>query len=165
MLQLIVLGLGSNIGNREKYLKTALKLLSLKKNFLYIASSGIYETEPWGFKYQNNFLNCVSVFLYRSGPYELQHEIIGIEQKVGRIKREKWHAREIDIDILFFGDKIIHKKNLLIPHPMISQRYFVLVPLSEILPEFIHPGTKRKISSLLKNSKDTGTVKLYKKNI
>jgi len=165
MLHLIVLGLGSNIGNREKYIKTAIRLLSKKKNFLYIASSGIYETEPWGFKNQKNFLNCIVIFLYRSGPNELSKEISEVEKKTGRIQREKWHSREIDIDILFFGNKTVNRKKLIIPHPMICFRNFVLIPLTELMPDFIHPVLNKKIFALLNNSKDTGTVHFYKNKI
>jgi len=162
MLQRVVLGLGSNVGNREIFLKSAVKKLSSRWNFLFISASSIYETEPWGFKYQNNYLNCILVVLYRSGPGSLIREIREVENNLGRINRGKWHPREIDIDILFFGDKLINKKKLIVPHPLIRERRFVLEPLNELMPDFIHPVFHKKISKLFNKIPDKNASKLYK---
>ena len=158
MLQRVVLGLGSNIGDRRKYLTEAVKILSLKRNFLFIAISDIYESEPWGFKNQNNFLNCVAVFLYRAGPVALLKEIKEAEKKIGRTAREKWYPREIDIDVLFFGNKILKKQNLMIPHPQIEFRNFVLAPLVQLMPVYIHPSSGKTIFELFEQSTDSGRV-------
>lgn len=161
MLHKVVFGLGSNIGNRQKYLTESVKMLSLKRNFLFIGISDIYESEPWGFKNQNNFLNCAAVFLYRSDPESLLKEIKDAEKKTGRTIREKWHPREIDIDILFFGNKIFNKKKLKIPHPQIEYRNFVLTPLAQLMPDFIHPTSGKTIIKLFENSADLCRVNRY----
>lgn len=162
MLERVVIGLGSNVGNRERYLKNAIKLLVIKWNFLFVACSSIYESEPWGFKNQNNYLNCVITGLYRSRPGVLLREIKEIEHKLGRKRKRKYHPREIDLDILFFGNKVINKNNLIIPHPYLHLRNFVLEPLVEIMPDFIHPVFKKRIVTLLRESSDNGMVVLRK---
>lgn len=162
MLQKIVLGLGSNIGNRQKYLMNSVKMLSLKWNFLFLGISGIYESEPWGFKNQNNFLNCVGVFLYRSNPEALLKEIKDVEKRIGRTIRKKWHPREIDIDILFFGNKVINKRNLEIPHPLIEFRNFVLTPMVQLMPGLVHPVSGETINKIFNNSKDLSRIYRYK---
>jgi 2-amino-4-hydroxy-6-hydroxymethyldihydropteridine diphosphokinase len=162
MLQKVVLGFGSNIGNRQKYILDSIKMLSIKRNFLFIGLSGLYESEPWGFKNQNNFLNCVAVFLYRSGPGELLAEIKKVEKKTGRTIRKKWHPREIDIDILFFNNKVLNKKSLMIPHPRLEFRNFVLAPLVQLIPQFVHPSSRITINTLFNNSADLCRVSRYK---
>ena len=163
MLQRVVLGLGSNIGDRRRYITDAVKILSLKKNFLFIGISDIYESEPWGFKNQNNFLNCAAVFLYRSGPETLLTDIKETEKSIGRTGREKWHPREIDIDVLFFGNKVLKKRNLMIPHPQIEYRNFVLAPLAQLMPFYIHPSAGKTIIELFGESTDLGIVLSYRK--
>ena len=158
----MVLGLGSNIGNRQRYIKDTINMLSLKRNFLFIKVSGIYESEPWGFKNQNNFLNCVAVFLYRSDPQTLLKEIKEAEKNMGRTVSKKWHPREIDIDILFFGNKVLNNKSLMIPHPQIEFRNFVLIPLVQLMPGFVHPVTHKKLITLSSNSTDLCRVYGYK---
>ncbi len=161
MLQKIVLGFGSNIGNREKYIKDAVKILSQSRNFFFIAISDIYESKPWGFKNQNDFLNCAGVFLYRASPVALLQELKDLEQNLGRTNRKKWHPREIDIDLLFFGDKIINQKKLIVPHPQIRFRNFVLKPLARLMPNYVHPVFKTDIIGLYRNSTDKDRVTLH----
>ena len=153
-MELAVLGLGSNLGNRLASLKKALNNLYFMPGFDILAFSSVYETEPWGFKNQNNFLNCVIAGLYRFDAARLFEEVKEIEKKTGRIGRDRWHPREIDIDILFFGSKKYKSKNLVIPHPQIINRNFVLVPLSEIMRDFVHPVFGKRIITLLNETND-----------
>ena len=162
MIEKVVLGFGSNVGNRLKNIKNAVKEISLSGALDFLALSSVYEAEPWGYKNQRNFLNCVGVFLCRVSPVEMFKIIEKIEKKIGRIYRGKWKAREIDIDVLFYGKKVIKNANYTIPHPFIGERNFVLKPLVELMPEFIHPKLKKSINYLYLRSKDKGKVSLYK---
>lgn len=151
--------LGTNLGNKEGYLKKALKLL--KKLGKIKKHSAIYETEPWGFSDERNFFNMAVCLETSFNPFELLNEIVRIEISIGRKRQEKqWIAREIDIDILFYDDNIIHDENLIVPHPHLQNRKFVLVPLNEIAPRFIHPAYGKNISTLLKECNDDCEVEL-----
>ncbi len=165
MIENIVFGLGSNKGNRLKNLNKAVKKISLNNGFNFLALSGVFETEPWGFKNQNNFLNCILVCLCRIKLPEVPEITQKIEKSIGRIKRAKWQPREIDIDILFYGSRIYSSNKLKVPHPLIQKRNFELKPLAEIMPEFIHPELNKSIKKLYKSSKDTGKVSVYKKTV
>ena len=159
MGEFVVLGFGSNKGNRLKNISFAIKSLSLNKNMNLLKVSDLYETEPWGFKKQKRFYNCAAVFICRLSPAELLKLVNMTEKKAGRKKNQKWHARELDIDILFFGGRVIRTQKLMIPHPFIPLRNFVLKPLVDIIPCYIHPVSKRKILNLFKNSKDNCKVR------
>ena len=160
-MEKVVLGLGSNLGNRKLFIRKAIKEISLLKGVIVLARSALYQTEPWGFKSQGNFLNSAVICLCKQSPHELMKNLKKIEKKLGRKRREKWAPREIDIDILFFGSHIIKNKNVEIPHPMIAKRNFVLIPLNEIIPEFIHPVLNTRISGLLHKSSDGCKVNKY----
>jgi 2-amino-4-hydroxy-6-hydroxymethyldihydropteridine diphosphokinase len=162
MMEKVVLGLGSNVGDRPGNIKKALKLISLSQNFDILAVSPVYETEPWGFKNQKKFINCAVICLCRSRPPGLLEELFMIEKKAGRKSRKRWMPREIDIDVLFYGNRKFRGKNLIIPHSRIQHRNFVLKPLTDLIPEFIHPVLKKTISHLYRHSKDTCRVKLFK---
>ena len=161
-MELIVLGFGSNIGSRLYNIRSAVKKTALASGFSLISLSSIYETEPWGFKKQNKFLNCCGVFLCRFSPLEALKTLKSIEKKLGRQKREKWQAREIDIDILFYGNRVLKSNKLVIPHPFIKERNFVLKPLVEIMPGFVHPVYKKSILNLYQLSADSGKVTKYR---
>jgi 2-amino-4-hydroxy-6-hydroxymethyldihydropteridine diphosphokinase len=148
-MELAVLGLGSNLGNRLASLKKAVNYIYFMPGFDILAFSSVYETEPWGFKNQNNFLNCVIAGLYRFDAVSLFEQAKEIERKAGRVNRDRWQPREIDIDILFLGSKIVKSKNLVIPHQQVQNRNFVLVPLMEIMPDFVHPVFRKRIKTLL----------------
>ena len=153
-MEKVVLGLGSNLGNRNLFIRKAIKEISLLKGIVILSRSSVYQAEPWGFKDQGNFLNCTLVCLCKQRYLELLKNLKKIEMKLGRKKRGKWAPREIDIDILFFGNHIIKNKTIEIPHPLIVKRNFVLIPLNEIIPELIHPVLNTKISELLRKSRD-----------
>lgn len=162
MIEKVVLGFGSNIGRRLRNIEAAVRETALNKGLNILALSSIYETEPWGYKNQRKFLNCAGVYLCRLNPPELVKTIKKIEKKIGRVKRGKWKAREIDIDVLFYGERVYEKKGLVIPHPFIPERNFVLKPLVELMPGFIHPKLDKDIRFLYLHSKDNCTVKLLK---
>lgn len=147
--EIVYLGLGSNLGNREQYIQDAVAYIKDMPNVKDVTLSEIIETEPVGGPPQNNFLNAVLKLLYKGTPEELLDSIHIIETKLGRERKEKWGPRTIDIDILFFGDKIINKPNLTIPHPLLNKRRFVLVPFIQIDPDFVHPVYKKSIKKLL----------------
>jgi 2-amino-4-hydroxy-6-hydroxymethyldihydropteridine diphosphokinase len=155
----VILGLGSNIGDRQKNLKTAIDEIG-KKIGKVISLSSIYETEPWGFDTDNQFLNMVLIAETTLSPSGVLGRILMIEAEMGRIRTEKqYSSRIIDIDILFFDDLILDELSLKIPHPLLHERRFVLEPLSEITPEYIHPVFRESISTLLSHCTDNSNVK------
>ena len=141
------LSLGSNIGNRKKNIEKALVQLE-KNNIKKIKLSSFYETEPVG-PIQRNFYNIAGKFKTELTPVALLKKIKEIESLLGRKKTYRWGPRIIDIDILFYGKKIIKTKNLIIPHKEICKRLFVLIPLNEIAPNLVHITAHKKIKTLL----------------
>lgn len=151
---MIYLGLGSNIGDKIKYINSAVEAISKLKDTKVIRSSSIYKTEPWGIKSQDEFLNSVLEIESGLNPEELLFELKRIENVLGRKNRVKWHKREIDIDVLFYNNVVLKNDNINIPHPEIQNRKFVLIPLCELNPGFIHPVLNETMECLLSNSKD-----------
>ena len=155
---MIYLALGSNIGDKLHFINSAVEEVSKLKNTKVLRSSSIYKTEPWGIKTQDEFLNSVLEIESELNPEELLAKLHMIEIVLGRKNREKWFKREIDIDILFYNDVVMKNDNINIPHPEIQNRKFVLVPLCELNPGFIHPVLESTLENLLKNSKDNSKV-------
>ncbi len=161
----IFLGVGTNLGDREGNLIEALTMI---KDFpcSLVASSSVYETDPWGFQTANQFLNMVLKIRSDLSPRGLIKEIFKIEENMGRVRSEiQYTSRIIDIDILLFGNLITDEKNLVIPHPKMHQRKFVLIPMCEIDGKILHPVFKMPMLSLLKSCKDKGEVKFYKRDL
>ena len=157
----LILSLGSNIGDRKKNLELAISKIKVLVG-RHIKSSSIYETEPWGYAGQRAFYNLVAAFHTNLLPPEILERIQTIEKELGRIRQENQYAeRTIDIDILFYGSLIVDNKKLTIPHPKIAERKFVLVPLYEISPDFIHPVVGCSIKELLEKCNDQLAVRLY----
>lgn len=150
----IFLGLGSNIGNREEHISKAIDYIMNISGIQFLRCSSFYETAPWGKEFQNNFINCVVEISSGIEPEELFMLFKDIEEKCGRQKREKWSEREIDIDILFYGDLVFEKDGFNIPHKEICNRNFVLIPMNELEPGLIHPVKKKKISDILSETGD-----------
>jgi 2-amino-4-hydroxy-6-hydroxymethyldihydropteridine diphosphokinase len=149
----IFLLLGSNSGDR-------LNQLSLAKNLIQhgagkiVATSKIYETAPWGKRDQPHFLNQAVQLEASYSPEELLEKVQLIEKRLGRTRAEKWGERSIDIDIIYYANEIINRSTLIIPHPHISERKFVLVPLTEIKPGFVHPRIHKTNAQLLTECTD-----------
>jgi len=147
---LVHLGLGSNLGDRKEYLSMACNQLC-SVAVREIRASSIYESEPLLKMPQPKFFNMVVCGLTVLSPQELHKKCKQIEINLGRIHRERWGSREIDIDILSYGGRIINNDDLIIPHPEIQNRSFVLIPLLELSPEWLHPETGITIKDLWKN--------------
>jgi 2-amino-4-hydroxy-6-hydroxymethyldihydropteridine diphosphokinase len=139
---------GGNMGNRQENLAMAYNYIDQQCGRV-INTSSIYETEAWGKNDQPSFLNQVLEIQTSLTPRQLLKKILLIEKQSGRIREEKYGPRIIDIDILLFNDEIHNYPSLKIPHPELQNRRFVLVPLAEIAPEFIHPVFKKTITELL----------------
>lgn len=159
-LHQIFLGLGSNLGNREENLSTAQKLIEEKVGKI-CSKSSIYETAAWGITEQNAFFNQVIEVQTSFSPSAVLHLVLKIEKDMGRIREIKWGERSIDIDILYYNNEIISTENLTVPHPFIQERKFVLVPLCEIAPAFIHPKLKQTNLELLKKCQDSGEIAVF----
>lgn len=154
------LSLGSNIGDRCRSLSAARE--ALEEQFTIIKESSIFETKPWGFQDQPDFLNQVIEIEVGAGttPNEFLSGVKAIEKRLGRQKSFKYGPRNIDIDILTYGNLVYTAENLKIPHPKMEERAFVVVPLEEIAPAFRHPETNVDIRTMLEEV-DSREVRIY----
>lgn len=155
----VYLGLGSNLGDRKQNLAQALELISQQAEIEQVSS--IYETEPVGFREQPLFLNAVCCVSTKLNPGELLKLAKGIEATLGRMPSFPNAPRPIDIDILFYGGRVIKSQDLIIPHPHLTQRAFVLVPLAEIAPELTHPENGKTVAELLSDLDGTEGVRKW----
>lgn len=148
-VNIVFVGIGSNEGDKILNLKKAVKEISILNYCVVESVSSVYETLPFGNLNQANFLNAVLKIKTTLTLNELFVQLKGIEKKLGRIKREKWGPREIDLDILLYNDLIFSDEIITLPHEGLIYRDFVLVPLVEIEPELFHPVFKRKVSEFI----------------
>lgn len=153
----VVLGLGSNLGDREAAIAGALSRLEARGFRLSLASS-LYETQPVGGPPQGLFLNAVAAGETELGPEELLAACLAVEQELGRVRAEPNGPRTIDVDILLFGSLTREAPAPVIPHPRLHQRRFVLEPLAEILPDLVHPRLGRSVRELRRDCADTSSV-------
>ncbi len=154
----VFLGLGSNIGKKEENIYKAVDLLSEKiKN---LKMSKFYISKAVGYKNQPDFINAAVKGFTDLSPHELLYYIKSVEKNLGRIYRFHWGPREIDIDILFYGELILENKNLIIPHPRLHERDFVLLPLMDLEPNFIHPVFKKSIRDLYQDLKEKSVIRI-----
>lgn len=165
----VYLLLGSNQGDKVKILQLAIDrlcLLSIKK----IVKSSLYESEPWGFEADEWFLNMAVRLETDLDPRDLLKILLKIETELGRVRDDKvgrtgdderqYSSRTIDIDILLFEDKVINEEDLIVPHPRMQHRRFVLLPLCEIAPKIIHPVLNKSMEKLLEECDDKSNVRI-----
>lgn len=144
----VYLSLGSSVGDKKKYLDTAVKALRQTRGIEVTKVSAYRETEPYGGVAKNTFLNCAAEIETLLTPHELLKEIHRIEADCDRKRTVRWGDRTLDIDIIFFGRKTVESDELQIPHPEYLKRGFVLLPLKEIAPEFVCPDCHKKVKDL-----------------
>ena len=163
-MEISYLMLGGNVGNREDFILRSIDLLN--RNLGTVTDkSAIYESEPWGFEHSGWFLNQAVALETNCKACELLEGLQNIEKKMGRVRTcTGYQARTIDIDILFFGNHIVDVPNLVIPHPHIAERLFVLKPMAELAPCFVHPVLKQTMKYMKEHCADTLRVDIYQKN-
>jgi 2-amino-4-hydroxy-6-hydroxymethyldihydropteridine diphosphokinase len=144
----IFIGVGANLGDRREAIIDALNRFATQE-LNVLGKSSLYETSPYGRIDQNNFLNAVVLCETELDPHEVHRRLKHIEREMGRLKRERWGPREIDLDLLLYGDLVMNEKNLIVPHPDLANRPFVLVPLDELEPSIVHPVLSKKPGELL----------------
>jgi len=152
----IFIALGTNLGNRLENLTRAVDALAPQVQVL--AASPIYETAPWGYTDQPDFLNQVVRAITDLSPRSLLHHLKDIEARLGRKPTFRYGPRQVDLDILYYYELVLDEADLIIPHPRLHQRAFVLVPLRDIAPQFRHPVLQRTVQELLSDV-DTSGVK------
>ncbi|MFQ5671560.1 MAG: 2-amino-4-hydroxy-6-hydroxymethyldihydropteridine diphosphokinase [Nitrospinales bacterium] len=149
MSETVYIGIGSNMGSPRENCRQAMARLNVRPGITAMGQSSLYETEPVGVEEQNWFVNAVMEIKTDFNPEELLTALLKIEQEMGRVRREKWGPRIIDLDILFYGNRIIDTARLKIPHPEAARRRFVLAPLEEINPNLRHPALDKTVRELL----------------
>lgn len=152
----VYLGLGTNVGDKTKNLINAVDILGRKLKI--IKTSRIYPSKPVGYTQQDIFLNMALYCQTEMDAKTLFRFIKDVEREVGRIERFRWGPREIDIDILFYNNQVINDGDIIVPHPRLHERDFVLIPLMDINPGLIHPVLKKSIGELLEDIKEKSVI-------
>jgi 2-amino-4-hydroxy-6-hydroxymethyldihydropteridine diphosphokinase len=154
----VYIGFGSNIGDRLAHIQNAIHALSKTEGITLQKISSIYKTDPVGYEAQAQFFNGVAAIQTNLAPLSLLHTLKDIETAIGRQHRIRWGPREIDLDILIYGDLCLQTEKLVIPHPEMHLRRFVLAPLAEIAPRLVHPVFQETIQTLLDHLEDDQSV-------
>ncbi|WP_456400485.1 2-amino-4-hydroxy-6-hydroxymethyldihydropteridine diphosphokinase [Mesoaciditoga sp.] len=152
-LHLAYIAFGSNMGKRKETIIQAMKKMR-EKEMSFLKISTFYETKPYGVTEQNDFMNCVAEVETTLTPVLLLDELLEIEKSLGRVREKRWGPRTIDLDIIFYDNKIVNFADLVIPHPDMQNRLFVLEPLNEIAPNYVHPFFHKKVSEMLRELKE-----------
>jgi 2-amino-4-hydroxy-6-hydroxymethyldihydropteridine diphosphokinase len=155
------IGFGSNVGDRLTHIQQGLRCLSKAADVLLTAVSSLYETEPVGYAAQEWFLNGVAAIETDQPPHQLLALLKHVEKQIGRQQRSLQGPRELDLDLLIYNQSCINTPDLVVPHPKMHQRRFVLIPFAEIAPDTIHPILKQNIQTLLGESTDDKVVRLF----
>ena len=156
--EVVYLGLGSNIGNRAHALQEAVDRIALLPDTDVLRTSSVYESEPWGEPDQGAFYNAVAEIRTVLEPGALLRALKDIERAMGRVPTRRYGPRLIDIDILLYGDRVVHSEQLEIPHPGLSERQFVLLPLQELAGTEVHPALQVSIATLTERAPDSGRI-------
>ena len=151
---------GSNIGDRLLELETARELIGQKIGVVD-SSSSVFETAAWGNTDQGAFLNQIVSGTTTQSALEVMRQALSIEKEMGRFREKKWAPRTIDIDLLFLDDQVVTSEELTLPHPLLHQRKFTLVPLCEIFPDFRHPVLNLSMTELLAGLSDPLAVRIF----
>jgi 2-amino-4-hydroxy-6-hydroxymethyldihydropteridine diphosphokinase len=153
------IGIGSNLGEKEKNIRRAVDEIAAMPFTKLITVSSLYDSEPVGDVEQGNFVNAVALVETDLAARRLLWNLMLIEQRMGRVRTVRWGPRTIDLDIVLYGKNIVEEDGLVIPHPEMEKRAFVLIPLLEIEPDLVHPRTKEPVRKLLRKVKPRSSVK------
>jgi len=159
------IGIGSNLGDKSFHCRYSIDQIDTLPGCHVIARSTLFKTEPEGVTGQPWYVNGIAQIAAMKSPFELLQGLMNIESAMGRARRKRWEARIIDLDILLFGQKIITSHDLIIPHPLMHKRRFVLEPLAQLAPHLVHPVFKVTIQKLLHKlpiPPYSGTVEILK---
>ncbi|MBD0335253.1 MAG: 2-amino-4-hydroxy-6-hydroxymethyldihydropteridine diphosphokinase [Cyanobacteria bacterium Co-bin13] len=149
------IALGSNLGDSQSILQDALAALNATEGIAVLTHSSVYQTAPVG-PPQPDYLNCAALLQTCLAPEVLLRELLQVEASFGRVRRERWGPRLLDLDLILFGDLVLTTPTLQIPHPRMHERAFVLVPLSEIAPDWIEPISGKTIAQLVEQVDHSG---------
>lgn len=158
-MSLVAISMGSNLGNRLSSLRKAVLLIKNEVANI-IKTSDVFETPPFGITNQPRFLNACILIETDMPPLNLLEKLKKIEEQMGRIQRFKWGPREIDLDIVFYDEEVVNEPTLKIPHPHMHERPFVLIPLNQISPKWIHPTLKKTVEQMTSESQDSGILRI-----
>ena len=142
------IGLGSNLGDRQRTLEQALRTLAGRPGIRALAVSSLYETDPVGVLDQPPFLNAAARLDTSLGARALLDALLETEREMGRIRERRWGPRNIDLDLLLYGDEVIREEGLVVPHPLLAERLFVLAPLCDLDSALIHPVLQKPLGDL-----------------